>query len=1029
MEKNMKHIDNLFKEELGSHTETPPSAVWDALEKRLSEKRKKRAFPYRWFWYIGAVAFIVLLGASVLWKMKGGVSADAKMATVDNNVMGKKADVATTPASLNTNNNPATNNIAHNTPAKHHRNNKMAPATNKSGTERVATHTPKTVKKQSQAKATPNTSNKTDDELYADTDDDQYTVGYSSTRTNTAVENENTSASYTLEQRSQNNIRVAEMGPEQHIREAGYGNRPSMQITKQTLQNTITADRNITALSSGSSKYNKVYAENNTLKSTNLTPVHHRAHSHKAIVTDPVIAHNTGTEKIAVIRSSETSIHAAKKHKVRKAETPLVHVAAATPVIKSKTEKQLAVVVPAKVKENGSAKNIANRQNERKVKPAQIVVAATPLVNNKTEKQVAAIALPKENEQLNNTGKQTYRKKTHNHKTIAPTADNSIAAVTTSKNKPQSIAQVKQSETVVNASANSTTVAAAHSSDKKVAVVNKEKKTVHIPAKHNTNPGVNSGTAVAKNTATVKNKNRQNGPEKETISGNRNAKPIASNTVHKKAAKKPSVHLAKQQLAAQKDGQGNVSKDRNTGDNSILSVKQKAAKVKLVTDKHAETKEDKQVNTLAANIGIKKPAKGKHTPSVKTDKVPAEEIAVAKEKQINDPKTNNPYTAGIKAPSEQKPIAKTENKQGRKNSSKKGGKNTSNANNTIMPPPAPPVFVYNNSISKRNLEEETVIADNVRVNNFNGLHNDTLSNGGMIPATFKQENVNIPKPDSTVAVNTPDSSSKHHWFSKHFEAGVKGGYETGINRMAANKFVVSPYIQYNLGDKFAIMAQPSVKVSHLGNIGMGSPKSYIKTLSGSHSGVIDSGIFIWYGSSGGIAYTIEEELRKYNYTEQYDSIVKSNSLGRNYTEFEMPLLLKYKINKQLSVYGGVNIVYGKMIRIAENTYTSGPLTKSNVGVTIAPIGATAPTPPSVSSVIQFQDSLISTYKNPYPSPSGDLFRLGYMLGFSYEFKKRWLFDVLVQQATAKTNNEGGMNTNAALSLPYFRFTIGYKLTK
>jgi hypothetical protein len=52
-----------------------------------------------------------------------------------------------------------------------------------------------------------------------------------------------------------------------------------------------------------------------------------------------------------------------------------------------------------------------------------------------------------------------------------------------------------------------------------------------------------------------------------------------------------------------------------------------------------------------------------------------------------------------------------------------------------------------------------------------------------------------------------------------------------------------------------------------------------------------------------------------------------------------------------------------------------------------------------------------------------------MVGFSYEYQKRWLFDGLMQQTQAPANMQGGYNINSALSSTYFRFTLGYKLLK
>jgi hypothetical protein len=55
--------------------------------------------------------------------------------------------------------------------------------------------------------------------------------------------------------------------------------------------------------------------------------------------------------------------------------------------------------------------------------------------------------------------------------------------------------------------------------------------------------------------------------------------------------------------------------------------------------------------------------------------------------------------------------------------------------------------------------------------------------------------------------------------------------------------------------------------------------------------------------------------------------------------------------------------------------------------------------------------------------------MGYMLGVSYELKKRWMADMVVQQCFTKKNMQGGYNVNGALSMPYIRLTLGYRLSK
>ena len=147
-------------------------------------------------------------------------------------------------------------------------------------------------------------------------------------------------------------------------------------------------------------------------------------------------------------------------------------------------------------------------------------------------------------------------------------------------------------------------------------------------------------------------------------------------------------------------------------------------------------------------------------------------------------------------------------------------------------------------------------------------------------------------------------------------------------------------------------------------------------------------------------------------------------------EFEIPVLLKYNISKKFSVYGGVNVLYGKLISVAENTNISKPITQSApTTYTINEYHQAAPTP-VINDSIHYTGNPISNYTGPqYPATNSSLLRYGYMLGFTYQYDKRWLFDALVQKASVPTNVQGGYNINTALSSAYLRLTIGYKLIK
>jgi hypothetical protein len=87
-------------------------------------------------------------------------------------------------------------------------------------------------------------------------------------------------------------------------------------------------------------------------------------------------------------------------------------------------------------------------------------------------------------------------------------------------------------------------------------------------------------------------------------------------------------------------------------------------------------------------------------------------------------------------------------------------------------------------------------------------------------------------------------------------------------------------------------------------------------------------------------------------------------------------------------------------------------------------------PLALSDVITYGGYSYSDYKAPvYTNTQSSSIKLGYMIGLSYEYSHKWLFDALMQQAPVKPYLQGGYNVNSTLSAPYFRLSVGYKLTK
>ncbi len=273
-----------------------------------------------------------------------------------------------------------------------------------------------------------------------------------------------------------------------------------------------------------------------------------------------------------------------------------------------------------------------------------------------------------------------------------------------------------------------------------------------------------------------------------------------------------------------------------------------------------------------------------------------------------------------------------------------------------------------------------------------------------------------PKPE-------PKSAPKPKAHFARIETGIKAGYESGFDNDGAKKWLIAPYFQYNLSPRFAVMLQPAVKSATLQSRNLGTASSYIKPYNEQPDVVFDP-IPV-------IIPVFNDTFSKWHvtYHQKYDSIRKSHSMGGSYAEYELPILLKYKLSGSFAVYGGVNMVYSQLQTVKEHTYQQ-TITHDSTREQLTAYLASAPDPQfSTSQIFPQKGTDIKYYNNPYNTPSGNLLHIGYMLGFTYQYNNRWLMDGLIQQAPAQSNKQEGIDINKALSSAYFRFTLGYKLTK
>jgi hypothetical protein len=943
MEEHMKHIDDLFKEELGGYAEMPPPPAWGALEKRLEEDKRRRAFPYRWLWVVGLLAFVTISGYGVANKLAGErmagtgpslpvrVQSHISAGTTNEQSTASPKKQTISASSIAKTSVGTSNNITHHKKhTKHTSRNVNGFAVARENVAATAVETlPATVKTANASSQYPS-----EEDVYEGAVASTAPLAYEST----------TTSGYTVNRRQKHNMVVADMSPvPEEQKHYASTTKPSKIVAASTNDKTASAE---------------------TTQTTRKTRVH-------------AVTHTTATVK--AIATSQP-----KSHTIKSATKPMVNaiaMASATPKIKTSVPHQ--------------AKALAV-----KATTATAAAPAKPVVTSEAPTPQSAAT--------------TNTKNVRSPQTV--TATTAIASASATNNK-----QASRKPTVEK----HVNTAQKVSSNMNVAVATSAPAPISRPAsatKTATNTQASAALKNAGNTVATTNKTASVNPPAQTASAHKSIeKTLATVATEKVATTQPT------------------------------SAKQSGAEAPVVTK--ATIVSTKQSHTLAAAPSKvnKGSTRATQKSSMATTAVaaaqPTATTAAAIEQGVTPAKTSTAH------PTAEKNVAKTPAKHSNHSVAKATASVistttavTTTAGNAVRnkqknAKSAPVMLAAKASAPKAessknqptyqftpSIEDDapTPAIDNLRTESTVAAAGDAET---PIPGTFKasisEKKDALATQQEQKAPMTGDSTiaGKH----KRLEAGIKAGFEGSIMSGAANKFVISPYIDYKLSSKFSVLLQPAIKSSMLATHSLSGTQSYYNVHPGD-SALVSSAPGLIYNNAThtwDTAFTV----RKYGYQQSHDSVVKSYNVGGTYFEFELPILLKYAINEKLSVYGGVNIAYSRMVRINEKTFNSGPIMLVDTQAVVSPKGQYV-APPTISATFAYSGQPLGNYAGPlYPASSEGLIRLGYMLGFSYEFKKRWMLDALVQQCFAKPNDQGGYNTNTALSLPYMRLTLGYKLTK
>jgi hypothetical protein len=1031
MEKNMKHIDNLFKEEIGGFADAPPPMVWDALEKRLDE-RKRRVLPYRWFWYFTAISFIVVTGATIALKMGNNTKQLASATAKNTEAVAANLPVPAPTVSANTPNTIAKqNNQKTASPS-------ITPTTTKTATTTNKKHNSAIVKKRTTNKHTKTNTTAIATTTSASTDEEYTGQPVAANKpTPSSTYNEDEDPYYAATNQPAGESTYEQSREAMIVQSEGYAvGRPSSTAsrTKERLAvNTLkaanstetqlaTTEKTVTVRHKKTSTKHKLHHETNRTATTSATVAAAgttqttKTWAATAVATTPREKHTTNVSRPVATATSAPPKNVAAPAVTKDAPKPIseklatnaaraINTPANAPALLA-AKANAPVSKPAKAINNPAPEKQTGKksitQNTRNTKPTQsptpavIAVAekATPLAKTtgSTTKHTATVKEQKQTANIEQPAtKKAEQKQERNIPVSAAIASKNIntpaakkilraeiaqVIPTTAKSGPKSTPAVKQVTTSAIASV------ATH-------ITTEPTKNIATAAKE-----IKATTAVSVK-APVNNKTKTAATQKATTTE-------ASNNNILAAAPATTLAPAKQhkKAATQKEENTRVAKAQPvTPKATIKTTAVAGAPLAVATPANIPAK------ATVAKKQAEKPAS--QEPAVATTKPVSKKQAAGKQ-----PASHEPATAGLAIANNSTP------KTGSKTAAKKATGTTPSATNNF------------NSAAQKTLKPSYSLFDGVEeiLAASNVVTTPAAAPQEEAPIrTFKEEPKVLPAlPIANAAaskaeeksVDSPVIAPPAHL--RKFELGIKGGMEGSASVNAGRKAVVSPYLSYRLTNKLSLMVQPAVKLSNLQDRKIDGTQSYYKANNDAQCVLVDSA-FAYIVPYGPVW------LRTYKYTQTYDSIVKTYSVGGNYFEFELPVLAKYALTKSLSAYGGVNVGFSKAIQIKENTFESGPITKEDTRPVFSPLNQPARAPLPVSAVLNYSGTPISQYTPMYPAPDGNIVRLGYMLGFSYEYKKRWMLDALVQQGFAKSNVQGGYNINTALSLPYVRLTVGYKL--
>ena len=124
------------------------------------------------------------------------------------------------------------------------------------------------------------------------------------------------------------------------------------------------------------------------------------------------------------------------------------------------------------------------------------------------------------------------------------------------------------------------------------------------------------------------------------------------------------------------------------------------------------------------------------------------------------------------------------------------------------------------------------------------------------------------------------------------EGGVKAGYEMGLSNFSTRSPVISPYLQWNVSRKVSFVLMPSFRYNTINMMELFAQEAFHRHQSATFDSFHIQSVDTFQGP------LIQ---RIYIYRNIYDSILAGYNVNQqNFWEFDLPILLKYRLTPKLS---------------------------------------------------------------------------------------------------------------------------------